>query len=173
MKKPKCRIKVTLKCNRNCGYCINKNEEYQRKLLPCTGLQSIDFSLYRTVIISGGEPTYLGPGILGLYAKTIRENTPLNVPIYLQTNGFALHKKLVKQIDDYIDGIGLSIHDFKEFDILRTRYKDILRIKPIRLYIQEGRIDPIIVRGLPKDGFTTRIWRDGEFDKTEEIYVLS
>jgi len=174
-KKPKCRIKVTLKCNRRCKFCINKNKKYRARWKHVNSLLNIDYSKYRTIIISGGEPTTLNVYDLKDMCRRIRLSTPIPVPIYLQTNGYQLTKSLVSSIDNDIDGIGLSIYDRDDLDHYLTRWTDILKIKPIRLYMQNtfyDKLGMITRHNLAMIGFTFRVWQEDEFDKTEEIYVL-
>ena len=166
-KLPKCRIKLTLKCDRACSYCINKSIEYRKRWTSIEHLSTIDYKNYRSFIISGGEPTILGPSVLVDYMVFIRRHT--GAPIYLQTNGALLTKSLVKQLDDYIDAIGYSVHDIDEFIHLLPRLRDISRIKPIQLYVE----DKIRERIGYFTEFTLRVWTGGEFDPGEKIFVLT
>ena len=166
----KARLKVTLKCNKTCEYCINKSQEYRSKWTKISMVNEVMWGQYRSVVISGGEP--LMHDNLDNILYLVRSST--DAPIYLQTNGMLLTKPFVKQIDNYIDGIGLSIHDVDEFKHLYTRFKDILRIKPIQLYIQDTIAHQyrFTVEDWVSDGFAIRTWSDGEFDETEEIFIL-
>lgn len=164
-------------CNRNCPYCINKSKEYSDKWIKVKAISDIPLRDYRTVIISGGEPTR--SNLLYSHLCNIKAGVDNNTPIYLQTNGYRLTKSLVKSLDNMIDGIGLSIHDVEEFGHLYTRYKDIARIKPIRLYVEdkiiwnkESTSALFLSNLLVKDIFSFKVWKDGEFDPTEHIYVL-
>ena len=177
--KPKARIKVTLSCNKRCPYCINKDEQYRKKWIPIKDIYSVNWSDFRSVVISGGEPTLYkryhdqSEGLISI-VRLLRKYILPDTTIYLQTNGYLLTKSLVKSIDDFIDGIGLSIHDLEEFDHLYPRFQDILRIKPIRLYVNENMVseDSDMVKKWKQDGFGIRIWREGEFDESERIFVL-
>ena len=169
----KARLKITLKCNRFCPYCINKNKAYKDKWTPISNINDVKWSIFSSLIVSGGEPTLLPPKDLINILSCLRSLTQR--PIYLQTNGDLLTKSLVKEIDNYIDGIGLSIHNLKEFKSLKTRFEDILKIKPIQLYIQDTMFfDNTTYLGKVMDkGFSFRIWKEGEFDTTEQIFVLN
>jgi len=181
MNKPKCRIKVTLACNLKCEYCINKSEEYSKKwkhLQDFNGKifhldgQEVDFKKYRTVIVSGGEPL-LYPKLVALLS-CLRRKTTKDTPIYLQTNGIFLTKNFVKMVDGYIDGIGISLHNWDTFMHLKTRYVDILKIKPIKLYIQDTPENQKLYESnkLYCDFIDIKWWNDGKFDDSEEIFVL-
>ena len=174
--KPKARVKVTLSCNRKCSYCINKDEQYRKKWtsihFPSVYSNKVNWHDFRSIIVSGGEPTlYSG---LTYFVSLLRKLTLPDTMIYLQTNGYFLTKNMAKEIDDFIDGIGLSIHDLEEFNHLYSRFQDILRIKPIRLYINENMAseDSDLVKKWRQDNFGIRIWREGEFDESEHIFVL-
>jgi len=167
----KARLKITLACNKKCTYCINKSEEYNIKWKRISSLNQVNWDKYRSIIISGGEPTIFKDLIPIL--DSLRSVT--KSPIYLQTNGFGLTKKLVRAVDDYIDGIGLSIHDIGEFKHYYTRYLDILKIKPIRLYVEKEMFDhnqPAIGYAALHKDFSFRVWSEGEFDSEEDIYLL-
>lgn len=166
--KPKARVKITLACNKNCKYCINKNKDYRDKWQEIKSVYEITWSNYRSVVVSGGEPT-MSMDLINIL-RGIRIST--KAPIYLQTNGTLLTKQLVKEIDNLIDGIGLSIHELHEFDHLYNRFLDILKIKPIRLYIEEEKFDEFLIAKWEKDGFKIREWFDGEFDGNEKIFIL-
>jgi len=168
----KARLKVTLACNKKCPYCINKSKEYRSKWNTITTISEVDWTNYRSIIISGGEPTmHCGlKCVLQLVRKATRS------PIYLQTNGVDLTKELVSSIDTCIDGIGLSIHDIVEFKHFYTRYLDILRIKPIKLYIEDklyydANEDRAEFDHFVHKDFTWRVWKAGEFDSQEDIFL--
>lgn len=174
--KPKCRIKVTLGCNLKCSYCINKSEEYKKKWRY--GKSIYDFGLdeyeYRSIVISGGEPLTLGFPVLRKRLgeiKILARNMP---PIYLQTNGMLLSKEFVKEIDNYIDGIGISVHNWDTFFHLKTRFMDISKIKPIRLYVENTKEnnDRYFCGDNERKFPDVRWWNDGDFDNSEEIFVL-
>ena len=170
--KPKARIKITLNCNKSCPYCINNNEQYRKKWTSIKNIYSVNWHDFRSIIVSGGEPTLYSD--LTCFVSLLRKLTLPDTTIYLQTNGYFLTKDLVKSIDDSIDGIGLSIHDLEEFNHLYSRFQDILRIKPIRLYINEKMVreDSDLVKKWRQNGFGIRIWREDEFDELEHIFIL-
>ena len=170
----KARLKITLDCNRNCPYCINKVEPYKDKWMSIKNLNEVNWSHFSSVIVSGGEPLLVPEEDLIRILQHLRLITCAHIsPIYLQTNGDFLTKSLVKQIDNDIDGIGISIHNLNQFKHLRTRFEDISQIKPIQLYVQDIMFNESI------DFFTTlykkfsiRVWTEGQYDKNEIIYIL-
>jgi molybdenum cofactor biosynthesis enzyme MoaA len=166
--KPKARLKVTLECNKKCSYCINKNKDYRDKWTKIDSVYDVKWQKYRSIVISGGEP--LMNNSLCNILCVLRTLTP--IPIYLQTNGILLRKSFIKTLDDCIDGIGISVHNLKQFQHLYTRFKDILTVKPIKLYVEKDTVEYGYTSRWIHDGFTVREWTDGEFDKTEEIFVL-
>lgn len=170
--KPKARIKITLACDRACEYCINKCPEYRDRWVKISDTSQVKWSDFRTIIISGGEPTT--DMRLRRIARDLRIFSNGTVPIYLQTNGWMLTKSLVKEMDDDIDGIGVSIHSIREFSHMIVRLADISRIKPIRLYVQDSKyheaMDAVQQYG---HRFSWRVWMDGEFDRTEKIFLLT
>lgn len=171
--RPKCRLKITLACDRACEYCINKDKAYRGRWQKIDNVEKIPWKNYRTFIISGGEPT-LDVGLESTL-RTIRIYTDGLVPVYLQTNGRRLTKALVRRLDENIDGIGLSIHDLDEFRHMLTRWGDIATIKPIRLYVQDtiSAAAGSFVHGAGlSDRFSWNVWHAGCADHTEDIYLL-
>lgn len=169
---PKARLKITLACDRNCPYCINKCKEYRQRWQEITGLDQVKWNRYRSVIISGGEPTT--DMRLRDITRCLRLTSP-GTMIYLQTNGWNLTKALVKELDDSIDGIGLSIHDKDEFRHMAPRWIDISTVKPVKLYIGKKFYDDNLfdIAKLTCGGnFTVRVWKEGESDPAEEIFLL-
>lgn len=177
MKKIKYRIKLTTRCNLSCSYCINKNSLYKERWNVISEFDDVTFSDCRSIIISGGEPTILESFFLRNTLRAIKWRAGEEIPMYLQTNGTFLTKKLVKLLDDCIDGIGLSIHNKNSFCHLYTRYRDIKKIKPIRLYVSKDmnmklQSDFLLDRAL-RDGFSVKTWSNDEFDASEKILLYT
>jgi len=166
-------VKITLACDRACPYCINKCRDYRLRWNRIISVEGSNWKAFRTIIISGGEPTT--DMRLRDIARGLRIFTDGLVPIYLQTNGWGLTKALVKDLDESIDGIGLSIHDLDEFRHMLPRWEDIARIKPVRLYVQDTMYDKALAIADPhakEQWFKWRVWTDGEFDPDEQIFLL-
>lgn len=168
--KPKARLKVTLDCNKTCSFCINNNQEYRDSWKRIEHLGKVDWKKFRSIIISGGEPTILGITSLQQYLRYLRLSAGAEPCIYLQTNGLYLTKQLVHELDLYIDGVGYSVHSFAEFEHKLTRLRDINRIKPVRLYVNSEFYHKN--RGSFPVDFTYKLWTKDEFDPEEEIFVL-
>ena len=169
--KAKARLKITLACNRDCPYCINKCAEYRERWQDVS-MDDVKWGTFRSVVISGGEPTM--DIRLRSIARHIRIYTDGRMLVYLQTNGYKLTKNLVRDMDDDIDGIGLSVHNFDEFLHMRARWEDILRIKPVRLYVEEIMFadrKPAFMEMVGK-GFGIRVWKAGESDPDEVVFLL-
>lgn len=172
-RKPKARFKITLRCDRACSYCINQCEEYRKRWKTISSPENVKWGNYRSVIISGGEPT-LYFSVVSLVRK-VRVIAGDQTLIYFQTNGVGLTKTMVKSFDDNIDGIGLSIHDLDEFRHMVTRWRDISKIKPIRLYVERSMYfeNKEEIEGMIRGcDFHFRVWQDGESDPDEEIFLL-
>ena len=96
------RLIITLDCNLSCEYCCNKISEVKSRFIE-KRLEEIDFTQYSAVCISGGEPLLRRDLIY-----EILDLVPLDVPMYLYTNGLNL-----KQEDSWFNGINVGIH-YKE-----------------------------------------------------------
>jgi hypothetical protein len=175
---PKARIKLTLACDKACPYCINHDKAYRKrwKTLRDVGETSVQWYHYRTIIISGGEPT------LDLRLRSVCRGLRIfagdGPMIYLQTNGSGLTKQLVTDPDvDYsIDGIGLSIHDVEEFRHKLPRWLDIVKVKPIRLYLMHQdypKVGEVLDNArIPREMFQWRVWEEGCLDHSEDVFLM-
>jgi len=174
--KPRARLKLTLACDKACRYCINHDEAYRKRWVTIDDVSTVDWTRYRTIVVSGGEPTL--DMNLRSTLRSLRILAGDRPTIYLQTNGANLTKQLVMdpEVNHSIDGIGLSVHDYDEFRHLLPRWLDIAKVKPIRLYVSSemvSELDLILrVRGIPTDLFQRRVWSDGVTDQSEDVYLM-
>lgn len=174
--KSRARLKLTLACDKACKYCINKDQDYQNRWVQIEDIQEVKWSDFRTIIISGGEPTMdlrLRSVCRGL--RIFAGEKPM---IYLQTNGSGLTKQLIMDpdVDHSIDGIGLSVHNLAEFQHMLPRWLDIVKVKPIRLYFEEGTMEDDVHEVLGFSGaeylFQYRPWKAGCLDHSEQVFLL-
>lgn len=169
--KPKARLKITLDCNKACSFCINNNQQYRDSWTRIDSIFRVDWTQFRSIVISGGEPTIVEISHLLSIVRGLRASSE-GACIYLQTNGLGLTKDLVRRLDDYIDGVGYSVHSIEEFKHMLTRLRDILKIKPIKLYVQLELFQKH-THTFPQEGFTYKLWELDEFDSNEQIFVLN
>lgn len=89
------RIIMFLECNMNCSYCCNKNEEFNSQFNR-KSFSEIDFSLYKNICITGGEP-FLHKGKL----FSILNKIPLDKNIYIYTNGTLIDDSDISRLLKY------------------------------------------------------------------------
>lgn len=107
------RILVGLKCNLACAYCCNKIPEVRAQFRQAA-LDDIDWSRYRTVCITGGEPLLVPHRI---YA--IAQRVPGDAQIVLYTNGLLLDEAMAARLWGYrIDAINAGLHIESTFDAI-------------------------------------------------------
>ena len=83
------RVLVDWKCNLTCIYCCNEQARFRSAILP-VALSSINFTKYKTVCISGGEPL-LFPGRVVILSEKARAAGAF---VVLYTNGTLMTPEL-------------------------------------------------------------------------------
>jgi molybdenum cofactor biosynthesis enzyme MoaA len=117
------RFLLTWKCNLSCDYCCNEIPEVRKGISPMTmkEYQSFDFSKYKNICISGGEP-FLNEGKLYYTISKI----PDSANIYIYTNGILMTEKqlyTLKYLHSNLKGINIGLHEPQTFDKLITKWK--------------------------------------------------
>jgi len=106
------RLLITMKCNFKCKYCCNEIEEFNSKFIH-KELRNINFSDYKSVCITGGEPfinTY------NLYYILL--SIPANIDIYIYTNGVLITEKDISNLEyfDNIRCLNIGLHSINQLD---------------------------------------------------------
>ena len=99
------RILVSWACNLRCSYCCNEQPRF-REQFKSVVLSDIDFSQYKRICISGGEPL-LYPDRIRAIAECIRKDQI----VILYTNGLRLTPQKAQQLDSWgIQFINVGLH---------------------------------------------------------------
>lgn len=165
------RLIVTDKCNIACDYCLMKNKEITDTYKSLTKSQALNFIYDKSFLISyiaitGGEPMKVPYQVKHLLEE-IKSINVYHLPIYLYTNGYYLTKEFVKSVDNYIDGISVSIHDIDDFMSYLGRMRDINTIKPIRFSIQSTKKNYIEIIEKMIGNFPVAFWTKDECNDNE------
>lgn len=117
------RIIITLDCNRNCPYCVNKYEHIIKRAKEVNEYDLGDaFSGYDELVITGGEPLLN----IGRTEKILKKLCALyDSKIYLYT---ALYHEGLYRIMNYIDGLTYTVHsmdDWVDYDAFHDMQKTI------------------------------------------------
>lgn len=98
------RVVIDWRCNLSCWYCCNEQDS-QRSQFGLTSLSVIDFSAYKNVCITGGEPF--------LFPDKIREVAALahaaGCYVIVYTNGILLSKERLDSAGP-IDALTVGLH---------------------------------------------------------------
>ena len=106
MLKDTVRILVDWKCNLKCAYCCNEQERFRKNILPIK-LEDIDFSKYKFVCISGGEPLLFMERIKAVADKA-REHGAF---IIIYSNGIYWTTEKAIQLKNWgIDAANIGLH---------------------------------------------------------------
>ena len=105
------RLILFLECNMSCSYCCNDNEINSKQFVQ-KSFEEIDFTQYKNVCLTGGEP-FLNRDML--YSSLLR--IPSDKNVYIYTNGTKMLTKDASTIDfinswrnDFIKGINIGVH---------------------------------------------------------------
>lgn len=136
-------------CNRTCEGCCNK--DFDLPALPVCDLATHNFSIYNTIMLTGGEPM-LNPMLVIHIARMIQERgVTADIIMYTAKPKRALD--LVAMLYT-LDGITLTLHepyDAKAFDELNTLMLTMgFRDKLLRLNV---------FKGVDISGIDTSLWR--------------
>ena len=121
------RLLLTLDCNLTCQYCCNNISEINSKFIK-KKLDDINFDAYSNVCISGGEPLVQFNKFYEVF-----QIIPLEIPIYLYTNGLLLNINKAS----YFNGINIGIHYKEQLKEILTKNPTLLSYKGLRLCVQD------------------------------------
>ena len=133
MRKDTLRVLVDWKCNLSCSYCCNEQERFRKDILPVR-LAEIDFTQYKVVCISGGEPLLFPDRI---YAICQRLQHPQLAVLY--TNGILLDRKMALRLHGFgVKAINVGLHIESTFGTLIDRVTDaVVQMADVRFHAQD------------------------------------
>jgi len=104
-------IKINDACNRSCSFCVDRGGRKTKEInVLKIATEAINYTDYKTVIITGGEPFLNFDEVIEL-ATLLR---PHKERIVLNTNGTLLTVENVEKLNGVIDELQVSIHHFDE-----------------------------------------------------------
>lgn len=108
------RLILFLDCNLACPYCCNRQEQFYSKF-QYKKFTDIDFSTYKNVCITGGEP-FLRKGVLFTFLSKI----PKAKNIYLYTNGMLITNSDIVRLCQFknIRGLNIGLHSEYQIDLV-------------------------------------------------------
>lgn len=123
------RLIMTLDCNLNCPYCCNKQEQFSSQFRKAR-FTDLDFTLYKNVCITGGEPFMHKLDLVSLIRRIPRDK---NLIIY--TNGLLVDcydSAYLRTIPNLI-GVSVGLHGLDSITKVRRLEKHL----PVRFCIQD------------------------------------
>lgn len=99
-------IDITGKCNKNCKYCFDKDDELKDNRIERTRkkIEELNTDIQK-IIFTGGEPFILGSGFEELLMYSKKKGFIVSVT----TNGSYLTESLLNRLHPYIDEINLHV----------------------------------------------------------------
>jgi molybdenum cofactor biosynthesis enzyme MoaA len=109
------RILVSWKCNLNCSYCCNEQEQFRKDIQPVK-LDDIDWNRYDSFCITGGEPLLNWQTVKQVCARVPKQRNPL---VILYTNGVLFGETIAKQCGDLeIRYVNVGLHSPSMFNTI-------------------------------------------------------
>lgn len=104
----KARLLVTLKCERNCHYCCNKQKSIMDSATKIDQLDEIDWTKFSEIMISGGEPMLDWRRTYKI-VRTLRDKVGGGIKLYLYTAKYQKHSGY--EFYYLLDGIHYTVHE--------------------------------------------------------------
>lgn len=102
-------IKINNRCNCQCSFCVDRGGLNAGETdVIAIASKAINYSEYKTVIVTGGEPFLDFDKVIEL----LRLLRPHKTRLVLNTNGTLLDSMKVEQLNGLIDELQISIHHF-------------------------------------------------------------
>lgn len=159
------RILVTLRCNLDCSYCCNNLPSVQSQLKEVT-LDEIDFSKYRVVCITGGEP------LLDLESvERVCQRVVPGTVVVLYTNGYFLTPAKAALLESWgVTTINVGLHQPSKFDniIIRAAYA----VEGTGLKLRLLAEDQYHILKLFYPSLEFRFWKMNDCDRENEDRVV-
>lgn len=124
------RIILFLECNMSCSYCCNEQEQFSSQFQK-KSFDEIDFSLYKNVCISGGEP-FLKKDLLYNTLKKI----PPDKKIFIYTNGTKIDNTDIFLLLGFnnLKAINVGLHHINQ---LKNVNEEVDTWLPVRFMLQD------------------------------------
>lgn len=160
------RIVVDWRCNLSCDYCCNEKERFRRQF-KTVSIREIDWSRYRTVCISGGEPLLFPQKI-----EALCRAVPPGKFVVVYTNAFHLSPALAECLDLWgVRALTVGLHIPETFGSIITRTSEALAGRNItaRFNVHEAYRERI---GAFYPGISFRFWAMDDCDRGNEERVV-
>jgi len=160
------RLLITLKCNFNCEYCCNEQEEFNSQFCY-KNFSEIDLNQYRTICITGGEPFINRDLLYG-----ILDEIPLNKRVYIYTNGTLIEKADVFKLSTYdnLRGLSIGVHSSNQ---LYNINRDVYEILDCRFMIRDTMYDQIKIEHIDRlKGQAIKLWSMNDCNMPNEDWIV-
>jgi hypothetical protein len=159
------RVLVSWKCNFHCTYCCNDTLPAVRAGIQPTRLETLDFSQYSVVCVSGGEPLLFMDRVKAVCSKAHSKF------IVLYTNGTKMTPGVAARLSEWgVNAINVGLHYPKTFDLLISRVSNSVGWLPmsVRYHVEDTYVD----LGAKHRGAQFRFWHRDDCDRVNEDRVV-
>lgn len=162
------RIIMYLACNFKCNYCCNEKSQFNSEFQQVF-LEEIDWSKYKVVCVSGGEP-FLRKDVLYKVLGTI----PQHIPIYIYTNATLITREDIYHIALHypnVAGFNIGIHGVNQPKVILPQLDEVFSV---RWQVQDKNREKIL--SMYPDRITeqnSKFWKmDDCYRRNEDWFLL-
>ncbi len=160
------RIIISLKCNMHCSHCCNKKERFNSQFQE-KKFSDIDFSMYKNVCVTGGEPFFYRNRMFSVLDKI-----PQDKSIYIYTNGTLINDLDISLLLHYtnLKCVNIGVHTLKQLERVN---KNLERKLPVRFMARDIYCNKLLMmypERLSKDNLKS--WAIDQCDMSNEDWVL-
>jgi organic radical activating enzyme len=167
-KKDTLRLIITLDCNLSCSYCCNNLPEIKSRFVE-KELPEIDFTQYKNICITGGEPFLDKPRLYNLLL-----HIPRGINVFIYTNGLLVQDTDIEILKNYwrkVKCLNIGLHTVQQAEIVFD--KPWIQDYPVRLSFQD--IKRKMFEDIFPDVFTlinSKSWSMNKCEAPNEDWVL-
>lgn len=159
------RILVSWTCNLKCSYCCNDTlPEIRASIRPAT-MDHLDFSQYKVICISGGEPL--------LFLERVREvcMKARGKFIVLYTNGTHMTPQVAGDLAEWgVNAVNVGLHQPQAFHTLIRKVWD--SFKGLQVSVRFHVEDTHIEIATQHPGLSFRFWHRDDCERENEDLVV-
>ena len=159
------RVLVSWKCNLKCAYCCNDTLPEIRAAIRPVALGDLDFSPYKIVCISGGEPL--------LFLDRVKKACEMAGGrfIVLYTNGLIMTPQIAGDLAKWgVNAINVGLHHPGTFDpLIRKAWNSVMGLPlSVRFHVEDTHVNLAIRH----PGLSFRFWHRDDCERDNEDRVV-
>lgn len=159
------RVLVSWKCNLSCSYCCNDTLPEIRAAIKPTSLDTLDFTPYKVVCVSGGEPLLFLDRV-----RSVCERSKGKF-IVLYTNGTKMTPQIAGDLAAWgVNAVNCGLHQPKTFNTVIRKVYDSFRGLQVSLRFHLEDTYTEVAQQHP--GLSFRFWHRDDCERDNEDRVV-